>query len=168
MFVTRHFKTRNDAFVAGALCGPLVILPGVAIFLMLLPFHPEIIDVSIPISRVLEEVGSPLLILLVQIAILGTLAATGAGLLHGVNERIANTMAERENQMPQYLRPGLALAAMLFSVFLATEVGIIDLVAKGMRYGAYAFIVVILLPLLTRGLWMIKEGKKGTEAELEP
>jgi len=159
IFVARHFRTRKEALVAGSLCGPIVFLPALAIFLVLLPFHPAIVDAPIPISIALERLDSPNLVLTVQIAILGTLALTGAGLLHGANERIANTMKEHRKQLPAAVRPGLALAAMVFSVFLATEVGIIDLVAQGFRYAAYVFVLVMVLPLVTRGFWMLGTGR---------
>ena len=165
VFVAKHFRERKEALVAGAFAGPLVILPGLAIMVMLMPFYPAVIEQPLPISLVLDNTGNPIFVRCVQIAILGTLAATGAGLLHGVNERIANAMKVSQRTMPPALRPGLALAAMLFSVFLATEVGIVDLVAKGFRYGAMAFIVIIFLPLVTRGFWMIvsAQNPKGDD-----
>ena len=153
---------------AGALAGPLVILPGLAIMFMLIPFYPSVIDEPLPISLVLANADSPALQWCVQIAIVGTLAATGAGLLHGINERIANAMADSKRAMPAALRPGLALAAMVFSIFLATEVGIIDLVALGFRYGAGAFIVIIFLPLVTRGLWKVLSPRDAVEKTAVP
>lgn len=155
VFVARNFRAPKEALISGALAGPLVILPGVAIILMLIPFYPAVIEQPLPISLVLKNVGNPVFVWFVQIAILGALASTGAGLLHGVNERVAKSMEDSKRKMPAVLRPCLALSAMLFSVFLATEVGIVDLVAIGFRYSAYAFIVVIFLPLLTRGVWMV-------------
>ncbi len=78
----------------------------------------------------------------------------GAGLLHGVNERIAKGLQDRNRPMPSYLRPVVSLAAIIFSVYLAEQFGLIKLVAAGFRYGAYLFLIVMVLPLLTRGLWM--------------
>lgn len=166
VFVARYFRSTSDALIAGSLCGPLVILPGLALVLMLTPFYPAVVDEPIPIMLVFENMGSLVLPTIVQVAMLGTFAATGAGLLHGINERIANSREEKGKGMPDWARAGLALAVMIFSVFLATRFGIIDLVAKGFRIGAVAFIVIIFLPLLTRGFWMIMPGReKANEAE---
>jgi uncharacterized membrane protein YkvI len=163
VFVARRFTSSRDAVVAGSLCGPLVILPGLALVLMLSPFFPTVVEEPIPIMLVFEGIGNDALSTTVQIAMLGTFAATGAGLLHGINERIANAMAEDGKAMPLYVRTVIALAAMTFSVFLAARFGIIDLVAKGFRIGAAAFVAVILVPLITRGFWLIMPARKGKE-----
>ena len=166
VFVARSFKSPSDALVAGSLCGPLVILPGLALVLMLTPFFPAVNAEPIPIMLVFANLDSPVLPIIVQIAMLGTFAATGAGLLHGINERIANSRAEKGKSMSNAARVAIAVGLMVFSVFLATRFGIIDLVAKGFRIGAVAFIVIIFLPLLTRGIWMIlPERGKAHESE---
>ncbi len=162
--MARYFKTSGDALIAGSLCGPLVILPGLALVMMLTPFFPAVIDEPIPIMLVFSNLGNETLTTVVQIAILGTFAATGAGLLHGMNERIANSRAAKNKETPFYFRAGLALVAMIFSIFLATRFGIIELVAKGFRYGAVAFLIVIFLPLVTRGFWMIMPGRRQAGA----
>ncbi|MBS0416497.1 MAG: hypothetical protein JSR66_02205 [Proteobacteria bacterium] len=155
IFVARHLHTRSDALVAGALAGPLVMAAGFALLFILLPFTPGIVDVPVPITQVLKGLSMPWLMVLIRVAILGELALNGTGLLHGVNERIANGLESRGRKLTGPMRAGVALGAIAFSVFLAAKVGLIDLVAEGFRYGAYLFLVIMVLPLLTRGLWMV-------------
>jgi uncharacterized membrane protein YkvI len=44
---------------------------------------------------------------------------------------------------------------MLISVYAASAVGLVDLIAKGYGLLTYAFIVLLILPVLTVGVWRI-------------
>lgn len=155
IFVARHFQTKSDALIAGALSGPLLMLPGLALLIILIPFFPHVIDAPLPITLVLNALGIASLAVIVKIAIVIELAFNGAALLHGVNERIAKSMEDRGRKMPDYLRSLIALTALVFSAYVADRIGLIELVAAGFRYGAYAFLAIMILPLLTRGFWML-------------
>lgn len=155
IFVARNFKSRSDAFIAGALAGPLILMPGLAFLLALSAFYPGILSAPLPISEVLVQVASPALTMCIRIVILGAFIKTGVGMLHGLNERFARSAAERGTVMPRFVRPVLALAIMIVVVFVASSVGIIDLIGRGYRFSSYFFLVVFLLPLLTRGLWLV-------------
>lgn len=155
IFVARHFHSSRDARIAGAFTGPLVILPGLAIILMLIPFTPGVVNAPVPIVLVLDALALPWLALIIKIAIVGELALNGAGLLHGVNERVAKALADRHLTAPRMWRAILALAIIVFSVYLAEKIGLIRLVAAGFRYGGALFIAIMLLPLLTRGVSLL-------------
>jgi uncharacterized membrane protein YkvI len=44
---------------------------------------------------------------------------------------------------------------MLISVYAASAIGLVDLIAKGYGYLTYAFIVLLIVPVLTVGLWRL-------------
>jgi uncharacterized membrane protein YkvI len=44
---------------------------------------------------------------------------------------------------------------MVISVYAASAIGLVDLIAKGYGYLTYAFIVLLILPVLTVGLWRL-------------
>lgn len=155
IFVARHFQTKSDALIAGALSGPLLMLPGLALLIVLVPFLPQVIEAPLPITLVLNALGIPSISVIVKIAIVIELAFNGSALLHGVNERIANALEEKGRKMPQYLRSVVALFALVFSAYVADRIGLIELVSAGFRTGALAFLAIMLLPLLTRGFWML-------------
>jgi uncharacterized membrane protein YkvI len=155
IFVARHLESRSDSVIAGALAGPLLMLPGLALLFILIPFYPKVVEAPLPVTLVLQRLGISSLSDVVKIAIVIELAFNGAALLHGVNERIAASMKEKGRQMPNYLRSLVALSALIFSAYIAERIGLITLVAAGFRSGAYAFLAIMLLPLLTRGFWMI-------------
>jgi len=155
IFVARNFQSRSQAFIAGALAGPLILLPGLASILALSAFYPDILTAPLPISVVLSRLGNPALALCVQIVILGAFVKTGVGLLHGLNERFARAAVDRGRAMPQYLRPLLALGIMAVAIFVASAVGIINLIGQGYRYSSYFFLVVFFFPLMLRGTWLV-------------
>jgi uncharacterized membrane protein YkvI len=156
IFVARHFTRRSEALIAGALAGPLILLPGFAFLLALSAFYPQITSAPLPISVVLEKLRAPWLSGVVQLVILGALIKTGAGLLHGLNERIARTLSDRGTSMPIWLRPAIAVGAMVVAVYFASTIGLIDLIGQGYRYSSAFFLLVFLLPLLTRGVWLLR------------
>jgi uncharacterized membrane protein YkvI len=158
MFVARNFKSRREAFVAGAMAGPLILLPGFAFLLALSAFYPAIMGAPLPVTIVLAKLGSPVLTLFARIVILGALVKTGVGLLHGLNERFARSFMERGVAMPRGLRPAIAIGLMAIAVYLAASLGIVELIARGYRYSSYYFLAVFVLPLATRGVWLVFRG----------
>lgn len=162
IFVARHFQTRSEALIAGALTGPLVLLPGFAFLLALSAFYPQIVSAPLPVTVVLSELNISWISAIVQLVILGALFKTGAGLLHGVNERVARTYEDRGSSMPSWLRPALAAAAMIIAAYFATTIGLIDLIGQGYRYSSAFFLLVFLLPLLTRGTWLVLKEQRAT------
>jgi uncharacterized membrane protein YkvI len=158
IFVARNFTTRREALAAGALTGPLVLLPGVAFLLSLSAFYPAILSSTLPVSAVLSAIGSPLLAFVINLIVLGALLKTGVGLLHGFNERIERAALEKGAPLPFFARPVVALIAISVAAFGATAIGLIDLIGQGYRYSGYYFLVVFLLPLFTRGVWLVVKG----------
>jgi uncharacterized membrane protein YkvI len=63
--------------------------------------------------------------------------------------------------MPAVLRPAVALGFLVVAIYLATTFGIVALIANGYGYLTYGFLAIYLLPLLTRGVWLIAQGRKA-------
>ncbi len=160
LFVVRHFENRSDSILAGLLCGPLAMIPGLLLFLAMLAHYPIITEKSLPISYLLEQLQAPGFMLLFQVVIFGTFIETGTAMLHSVNERIAEVYQEKQHQMPQFLRPTVALVLLFVAIYLADAVGIVDLIGQGYAYSAFLFLVILILPLLTRGIWLIYKYTK--------
>jgi uncharacterized membrane protein YkvI len=117
-------------------------------------FYPDILTAPLPISVVLQRVGNPTLTVCVRLVILGAFVKTGVGLLHGLNERFSRAATEHGRAMPRYLRPVLSLAIMSIAVFVASSIGIINLIGQGYRFSSYFFLLIFLLPMMTRGAWL--------------
>jgi uncharacterized membrane protein YkvI len=156
LFCIRHLSSRREALVAGALAGPLGMLPGVVFYIAMMGYYDEIGAVALPSAFLLAKLQAPWFEWAFQIAVLLTLVDTGVALLHAINERVANAYAERQRPMPQRLRPVLAVCLMLVSVYAASAIGLVDLIAKGYGLLTYAFIALLIVPVLTIGLWKLR------------
>jgi uncharacterized membrane protein YkvI len=155
-FCVRHARSRRDALTAGALAGPITMLPGVLLFASLMAFHPEIGAAAVPSAYVLAQLQAPAFALVFQLVVFGALVSTGAPLLHAINERAAAAFAARGRAMPQALRPALSLSTMAVAIFAASAVGLVGLIARGYGWLTWAFIVLQVIPVLTIGIWKIR------------
>jgi uncharacterized membrane protein YkvI len=157
-FCIRHLTRRREAMVAGLLSGPLGMLPGVVFFIAMVGYQSEIASVSLPSAFLLDKLGAPWFAYAFQLAVLLTLVDTGVPILHAINERVAKVYEERGRPMPRAMRPALAVTVMLISVYAAGAIGLINLIAKGYGTLTYAFIVLLIVPVLTIGVWRITSG----------
>jgi len=166
LFVVKGFVNRKDAITAGVLCGPLGMLPGLFLLIAMIAHYPSVVDEPLPINYLLAQLQSPKFIIIFQIVIFGTFIETGTALLHTINERISNSFNENTKPMPQKLRPAISLLLLITAIFIADAVGLVALIGQGYVYSAYAFLFIVILPLLTRGLWLITKPNiedNGTE-----
>lgn len=155
LFCIRHLKRPRETLVAGFLAGPLGMLPGVLFYIAMIGYHDELASVSLPSAFLLGKLGAPWFEWAFQIAVLLTLVDTGVALLHSINERVAKVYEEKSRPMPRTLRPALAVGIMIVSVYAASAIGLVDLIAKGYGYLTYAFIALLIVPVLTIGLWRL-------------
>ncbi|MGJ4729688.1 YkvI family membrane protein [Luteimonas sp. SDU101] len=158
LFCVRHFGRSRDALVAGALAGPLGMLPGVLFYVAMMGWHLEIADQALPSAFLLARLQAPWFEWAFQLAVMLTLVDTGVALLHAINERVAAAFRERERAMPRALRPGIAVGTMLLAVYAATAVGLVDLIARGYGTLTWYFLAIYVLPLMTWGLWRLWRG----------
>lgn len=157
LFVVRHLETRRDALTAGALAGPIAIIPGLLFYLAMTGHYPEILGRPVPANFVLEMLGSPTFQIVFQIVLFGTLIETGTGMIHAVNERIAHVFEERGRDMPALLRPATAILFLSGAALLA-RAGLIDLIARGYGTLTWVFIGVFVVPILTIGVLRIRSS----------
>jgi uncharacterized membrane protein YkvI len=164
LFCIRHLTCRREALVAGALAGPLGMLPAVLFYIAMMGYYHEIGAEALPSAFLLARLHAPWFEWAFQIAVLLTLVDTGVALLHSINERVAGVYEERRRPMPRLLRPALAVAVMVVSVYAASAVGLVDLIAKGYGLLTYAFILLLILPVLTIGVWKSRQFEPGRAA----
>ncbi|MEQ8935156.1 MAG: hypothetical protein RIE56_05140, partial [Amphiplicatus sp.] len=90
--VARHFTSRRDALTAGAVCGPLAILPAFVFFFCMIGFYPEIGDETLPSNYILSRLGLPAFHVAFQAMIFVALLETSASAVNALNERIAEPL----------------------------------------------------------------------------
>lgn len=155
LFCVRHLESRRQALVSGLVAGPLAMIPATLLFLALACFYPDIAGSAVPTFDVIGRLDIPVLTLVFQVVILGTFIETGAGLIHGFNERVVDMLVESGREAPAWLRPGIGATVMLASVFAASTVGLVDLIAKGYGSSTYVFLALVAVPVLFHGARML-------------
>ncbi|GAA3911802.1 YkvI family membrane protein [Luteimonas lutimaris] len=155
LFCIRHLAHRREALVAGALAGPLGMLPGVVFYIAMMGYYHEIGAEALPSAFLLAKLQAPWFEWAFQVAVMLTLVDTGVALLHAINERVAKSYEERQRPMPRELRPAIAVGVMLAAVYAASAVGLVDLIAKGYGTLTWVFLAVYVLPLMTWGVWLL-------------
>jgi len=160
LFSVRHIEKRREALLAGALAGPLGMLPGVMFYLAAVGQYPAILPVTVPANYLLDLLGSRAFQLIFQIVLLGTLIESGTGLIHAFNERIYVRMREARTSLHAGFRPIVA-AILLVSAACLARFGLIDLIARGYGTITWGFWIVFVGPVLTLGLWKLWGAQKN-------
>ena len=161
----RHQRTRRDSLLAGLLCGPVAILPGLCLYVALLGVYPAALQAPIPLHLLLERLGAPWLEVALQVVIFGTLVQTGVGVLQGFTERLfsGRTTTPRRDR---WRRTVASFAVTVFALFVADRIGIVGLVARG--YGTLSWVVIatFVVPLLWNRL--ARRTRPATRARMTP
>ncbi len=152
LFVLPNLQTRSEAITSGLMAGLVGIIPGLFVFVAMLAQYPDIADAPVPIIVLLDSLNAAWFIIIFQIILFGTFIETGAGIVHSLNERVADVFAEKSRVLPDWARFVIAISSLSVAIFLATRIGIVDLIGKGYGALSYIFIVVVILPLLTIGI----------------
>jgi uncharacterized membrane protein YkvI len=117
--------------------------------------YPQVLEQAVPANFLLQVLGSRAFQIVFQIVLFGTLIETGTGMIHGVNERIASVFRERNDTMPRFLRPAVALGLLIAGTIIA-RFGLIGLIARGYGTITWFFLAVFVVPILTIGIWKMR------------
>ena len=162
LFCVKHMTTRRDALTAGVLAGPLAMIPAFLFFLAMVATYPAILQSTVPADFMMQRLDLSWLNIIFYVVVFGTFVETGTAYIHAVNERIDEVYAEKKRPMPVYLRPLVAFIALIVSIVLAGEIGLIDLIAKGYGTLTWVFMAVFIAPLLSVGLFKVYKGKRSS------
>jgi uncharacterized membrane protein YkvI len=155
LFCMTLLRTRRQALGAGLMTGIIAVVPALLFYLAMLAYYPAIASQPVPVLFLMARLDILWLEGLFQLVVFGTFVETGAGVLHSINERIDVQARERGHTLPRWPRPAVAGGLLLLSIYGATTFGIVDLIARGYGLLSWAFIAVLIAPLMTLGLWRI-------------
>lgn len=165
LFSLRHIESRREAFSAGLLAGPIAMMPALLFYSIIVSQYPAILAEPLPLTYILDRFSNLYFPYLFQIIIIGTFIETGTALIHSLNERIATMFELRQRPLrSNWWRPVTATSALVLSVFLATRIGLVQLIADGFGTLTYAFLLVFVLPVMTIGIWKIYHSNKDHNA----
>ena len=167
--VLRHLRHQRDAVVAGLIAGPLSMLPAILFFVAMMAFYPAIGDETLPSDFLLRQMTVSGFHILFQVMIFAALLESGAGSVHAINERISGAIESR-GRPPLSTGARAIIGAVILTgcMFVAGEIGLVDLIASGYRFLAWLFLAVFVLPLLTIGTWRLLRPSTAPHMEALP
>ncbi|WP_417464852.1 hypothetical protein [Kordiimonas sp.] len=160
LFAVKGQKSRRESVGSGLMAGAIAVVPAVLFFVAMMALYPEIGTAPVPASMLMAALEMPVLSFLFQVVVFGTFVETGTALLHAVNERLDASFTEMGREMPQFARPLVAVGILAVAIIAGTYFGIIDLIASGYGFLTLVFIAVLVVPLLTIGVWRAIRGEE--------
>lgn len=147
-FTFRDLHSRRDSIIAAIVSGLLMTLPWFLTYFAIMAYYPDkdVLDASVPWLVMLEEFN-PILIAVFGVVVGWTLIETATGMIHAFISRIETEADQKGKPLKKITKAYISLAALIASLILS-QVGIIDLVAKGYTVMAYAMIAVYAVPLV--------------------
>tara|TARA_B100002049_G_C16054086_1_gene364933 strand:+ start:200 stop:1312 length:1113 start_codon:yes stop_codon:yes gene_type:complete len=155
LFAVKSHNSIRHSFFSGAIAGFLAVIPAILFFVTMMSQYPHIGSSDIPSLLVIESISLPFVSIVFQVVVLGTFIETGTALLHAVNERIESSLQEINKPLPQKLRPIISITCLFLAVIFGSYMGIVDLIAKGYGFLTIIFISVLILPLISIGVYRI-------------
>jgi len=158
--VLRHLTSNRDAVIAGALAGPLAMIPAFLFFICMVAWYPEIGQEALPSDFLLQRMDQPVFHVIFQLMIFSALLESGTGGAHAINERIAHAYRSRQQrEISKQARLAITGGLLLVAIFLADRFGLVTLIARGYRGLGYVLLAVYVLPLMTYGVWRVTRAR---------
>jgi uncharacterized membrane protein YkvI len=158
LFCLIHIESRKESILAGFTAGIIGIIPACLFYIAVLGQYPSVLPQEIPAVYVLRNAGVPILLIIFQVVLLGTLIETGTGFIHAVNERIQSALKDKGKKLPPSFRPLMAVFFILIGLGMASF-GLIALIAKGYGALSWGVFAIYIVPLITVGVYKIAKRK---------
>lgn len=152
LFATRGVRSSRDAVGAGITTAVLVMLPAALFHISFALGGAQVLDQPVPVYWMIERFAPEWFRPLFVLALVGTLAQTGAGLIHGFIERVDHAVFPATDEALGYVSRLTIAALALGSSWLFAQIGIIELIASGYSALAVGFAIVYVIPLMYRYL----------------
>lgn len=157
-FCLRHIETRKEAICSGLLAGAFAMIPGILFLIAATSYYPQIVDIEIPSTFLLQQLGHKPLLILFHVILLGSLIETGTSMIHAINERLYQHWMDRHKKPPKFYRGFSALFFITIAIFVA-QLGLSTLIAKGYGTLTWGFLAIYIIPLFTIGLMKLRSSK---------
>lgn len=159
LYSTSGCQSRREAVASGLMSGVIAVVPAMLLFLALSAFHPEYMALEVPVNLLFEKLNMPWLYYAFEIVLFGTLIETGMGFIKAVVDRV-EVAYDKKGAVPKWVRPGITIGLMAIGLAISAF-GITAIILKG--YGALplAYLITLILPLFTVGIYKIHRHEKA-------
>lgn len=147
-------ESRKEAITSGLMSGVIATVPAALLFLALSAFYPEFLTLEVPVNLIFEQLNMPWLYWAFEIVLFGTLIETGMGFIKAVVDRIEVAYDKKEGSVPKWVRPGVTIGLMVIGLAISAF-GITAIILKGYGSLPYAYLITLIIPLFTIGIYKI-------------
>lgn len=155
LFAVRGQESRTQTFVSGVLGGVFAVVPAILLHLSFVGNIPDLIDNELPTYWMLKRIDIQWITTVYLIVLFATVVQSGVGVLHGLNERIDNSLMKvRGKGLSKVSQAMISGGSVVVSGLLA-QIGIVALIASGYSYIALVLFFIYLLPLITLGAYRV-------------
>lgn len=170
-FTIKNQTSTKQSVIGGLIAGLLMTIPWFMTYFAIMAFYPDtsVLAAPVPWLVMMTADKAPSWLFLFFGLVMGwTLIETATGMIHAMLGRIDKGLSDSgRSGMPRARRAQVTVAILAASAVLA-KFGIIDLIAKGYNALSYAIIVLLLVPLLTVGLYKIVKREREIRKVEEP
>ncbi|MDJ0727487.1 MAG: hypothetical protein QNJ38_20490 [Prochloraceae cyanobacterium] len=159
LFSIRQLNSRKDTLLSAIFAGALMTIPWFLTFIALLGYYPNraIFEAPIPWLEMLKSFSN-FYILIFGVVVGWTLVETATGMIHGFISRLSEDLKFKNNSELSGKHKSIISIFILTIALVLSQVGIIDLIAKGYLAMSYAAIACYAVPLLFHGLKIATEN----------
>lgn len=156
-------ESRKEAIASGMMSGVIAVVPAALLFLALSAFYPEFLVLDVPVNLLFEQLNMPWLYYAFEIVLFGTLIETGMGFIKAVVDRIEVAFDKKEGGVPSWVRPSVTIGLMVIGLAISAF-GITAIILKGYGSLPYAYLITLIIPLFTVGIYKIHKHDQAAKA----
>lgn len=148
-FTVKNIESKKESVMAGIIAGLLMTIPWFLTYLAIMAYYPstDILGAAVPWLKMLEPFGNTFVVIF-GIVVGWTLVETATGIIHAFIGRIDVDLFQQKSKHLSGKSKALISLVALVAAMLLAQVGIIDLIAKGYSFMAYAMILFYGVPLV--------------------
>ncbi|HNP94725.1 MAG TPA: hypothetical protein PKJ63_03825 [Cyclobacteriaceae bacterium] len=148
-FTVKNIQSRRESVIAGIIAGLLMTIPWFLTYFAIMAYYPshDVLDATVPWLKMLETFGSSYVIIF-GIVVGWTLVETATGVIHAFIGRVEVDIKLATGNHLSGLKKAMISTIALIAAMILAQVGIIDLIAKGYTFMAYAMILFYGVPLI--------------------
>ncbi len=151
-FTIKNIQSKKESITSGAIAGLFMTIPWFLTYVAIMAYYPnnDVLGAAVPWLKMLEPFGTTF-IGIFGVVVGWTLVETATGIIHAFIGRIdADLLQKYKSQLSGKQKALISIAALVAAMLMA-QIGIIDLIAKGYSFMAYAMILFYGIPLLIAG-----------------
>ncbi|MFK7733375.1 MAG: hypothetical protein AB8B48_17280 [Pseudomonadales bacterium] len=155
LYCGRGLESRRQCLLASSVAALIAIIPGAVFHFAFMSAWPSIGEQQLPTYWLIDHVATPTFLNVYVIVLFVLIAQTGVGMLQGFLERMDAWRIQQHGEPLSHLGHGLVAVGMVVASMLLSSMGIVALIITGYSVLAMSFVVVFVVPLLTRGVYLV-------------